>query len=325
MFDLQTTPQQQSLPRLVPYFTSAFVWGREWLLDRVTGEQTAGHNRQALIGAVQAGGQVALPNAGEPGSSPDPAAALKLSLDQLQTAAVSPGGLRVDYSALRDSPAYADLLAQVMPRLKRFDPALLSDEPTKRAFWINLYNALVVVAVVEQGIETSVTEGWLGLVRFFRRPLVVVGEQRLSLDDIEHGILRANRGAIWLPGPHFEPNDPRLAWVLPLDPRVHFALNCGARSCPPIRIYAADRLDGQLDLATRSFAESTTELGPSPGELTVSRLFKWYGKDFGGRAGVEATLRRYLPEDERRSVLESGRPRLRYAEYDWRLNAGRFQ
>jgi hypothetical protein len=254
-------------------------------------------------------------------TAPDPAAALKRELQALLAAAADADGRRVDYDALRDDPAFAHLRAEHMPYLAAYDPAGLPDEASRRAFWINLYNALVMVAVVEQGIETSVTEGLLGQLRFFRRPIAVVGGQRLSLDDIEHGILRANRGAIWLPGPQFGTADPRRAWVLPLDPRLHFALNCGARSCPPIRAYTAEALDGQLDLAARSFVGSTTEPGPGPDALTVSRLFKWYGRDFGGRAGVVETLRRYLPNDARRERLVGGRPRLRFGDYDWRLNA----
>jgi hypothetical protein len=250
----------------------------------------------------------------------DPASTLKRELQQLMAATFDPDGLRVDYAALRDDPTFAGLRAGRMPLLAGYDPACLPDEAARRAFWINLYNALVMVSIVEQGVETSVTEGWLGVVRFFRRPLVTVGGHRLSLDDIEHGILRANRGPIWLPKASFRPGDPRRAWVLPLDPRLHFALNCGARSCPPIRAYTAEALDSQLDLAARSFIESTTERGPGPDELTVSRLFKWYGRDFGGRAGIVAVLRRYLPEDGRRAVLESGRASLRYGAYDWRLN-----
>jgi hypothetical protein len=91
--------------------------------------------------------------------------------------------------------------------------------------------------------------------------------------------------------------------VRPPDVRVHFALNCASRSCTPIGVYSADQIDAQLELATRSFIVSDTSLDRRQHTLTVSRIFRWFAGDFGGRAGVRAFLLRYLPEDERREWL----------------------
>jgi hypothetical protein len=184
------------------------------------------------------------------------------------------------------------------------DLSTLVSRDARLAFWINLYNALVIDAVVAFGIGRSVSEGWAGHLAFFRRAAYVVSGFRFSCDDIEHGILRGNRGHPFIPGPQFDPSDTRMAFMVrPPDVRVHFALNCASRSCTPIGVYSADQIDAQLELATRSFIVSDTSLDRRQHTLTVSRIFRWFAGDFGGRAGVRAFLLRYLPEDERREWL----------------------
>jgi hypothetical protein len=169
-----------------------------------------------------------------------------------------------------------------------------------------------------------VGEGRLGLLTFFRRAAYLVGEQRMSLDDIEHGILRGNRGHPFLPGPQFASRDARLAWVLPLDARLHFALNCASRSCPPIRVYTAEKLDAQLAMAANSFVDSDLRLEPGVRTMFLSSIFKWFLKDFGGRSGIAAFLLAHLPADERREWVINNRDKLRfkYEPYDWGLNIG---
>ena len=92
-----------------------------------------------------------------------------------------------------------------------------------------------------------------------------------------------------------------------MNPRIHFALNCAAASCPPIAAYDPDRLDGQLDLATRGYLAAT--VGRRDGRLVVPRVFLWFMGDFGGPAGV----RRFLVHHG----VELGSGRLRYAAWDW--------
>ena len=96
-------------------------------------------------------------------------------------------------------------------------------QDARLAFWINLYNALVVHSVLESGVEDSVREQE----GFFDRYAYRVGGLTFTPNDIEHGVLR---------GAKFEPGDARAAHVAPrLDPRLHFALNCASAGCPPIR------------------------------------------------------------------------------------------
>ncbi len=208
--------------------------------------------------------------------------------------------------------------------LRGIDLRELATREQRLAFWINLYNALVIDAVIAFGVRDSVGEGHAGRLRFFRRAAYAVGGFRLSCDDIEHGILRGNRGHPYIPGPQFGPSDARRASVIaPPDVRCHFALNCGSRSCPPIGVYDPERVDSQLDVATRHFVGMEIIVDCARNTVRVSQLFRWFATDFGGRLGVIGFLLRYLPEGEERQWLAArqGQVRLAYRPYDWGLNA----
>ena len=244
-------------------------------------------------------------------------------LDRIKADAMDAQGVHVNYIAIRDHPAYFEFRKKLSPSLRGFDPASLESEAERIAFWINLYHVLVLDAIISFGVKRSVAEGWLGLLSFFRRAAYIVGGYRLSLNDIEHGILRGNAGHPLTPGPHFASPDTRRAWVVHNpDPRIHFALNCASHSCPPIRIYSAENLDAQLDLATRSFLDANVKINPTRKILAVSSIFRWYARDFGGREGVISFLLNHLPSDEHRAWLSvyRGSVRINYVPYDWSLN-----
>jgi len=252
----------------------------------------------------------------------DPAAGLKKALDEVKIAALDETGLHVDYTRLRTSPAYTAYRLKTF-QLHAFDPASLPSDKARTAFWINLYNALVMDAVIAFGVQRSVVEGRLGMLAFFRRAAYNVAGLRVSLDDIEQGILRGNRGHPFLPGLHFTSKNPRLSWALPLDPRVHFALNCASRSCPPIQVYTAEKLDIQLELATHNFVNSNVKLDSGCQVLVLSSIFRWFENDFGGRTGLITFLCDHLPSDVRHTCLSQNRNtlRLKYEPYDWSLNS----
>lgn len=248
--------------------------------------------------------------------SPDLAAELRYAMDKLKAAAVDQDGMLVDYTWLRVSPAYAAYRERCSTLLQTYNPAKLPTEEARRAFWINLYNSLTLDAVIRFGIKRSVSEGRLGLLSFFRRASYIVNGLRISLDDIEHGILRGNQGHPYLPGPHFASDNPRLGWVLPLDPRIHFALNCASRSCPPIRSYSAEKLDTQLDLATGNFINATAEVHSEEERVYLSQIFRWFEQDFSGRESMIDFVLRYLPG----SRAEWRTMQICFTPYDWRLN-----
>lgn len=250
----------------------------------------------------------------------DPAAELVDLLHELLSSGLADHAENVDYAALRASALYDDF-RHCTAKLRDFDPSILPDWNSRLAFWINLYNTLVLDGVIALGVQRSVMERYAGMT-FFRQAAYMVGGQRMSCDDIEHGILRANRGHPLFPGKHFGKSDPRLKWVIkPFDARVHFSLNCASRSCPPIRAYSQN-LDSQLELATRSFLTADVQILPEEHVLHLSSIFKWFAVDFGGREGIIEFILSHLSDAAERLWLSKARGRvsLRYKPYDWTLN-----
>jgi len=179
----------------------------------------------------------------------------------------------------------------------------------------------VIHGVIELGLQKSVKEvNW-----FFDRITYEIGGYRFSLNDMEHGILRGNRRPPYRLFKPFQKEDPRLEFaVVPMDPRIHFALVCGARSCPPIGFYEAIQIDFQLELAAASFINSPQVKILSPEKIVLlSKIFKWYKTDFGGNdQALMNTLLIYLDGGEKKDFLKQNRSRvhLRYQPYDWSLN-----
>lgn len=197
---------------------------------------------------------------------------------------------RVRYGAWKadaqDKRALADFLAQTNGvRLE----SLSIDE--QKAFWINLYNALTLHAVLERYPVKSVNVkayGELSVATFWDTPYNVAGG-RYSLNQIEHDILR----------PRYN------------DPRIHFAINCASVGCPLLlsTAWRAEGLDKQLDEATRVYLQSPTGLVREGERVKLSEIFKWYEPDFGDVADF---ISRYVPEAKAATYG--------YLEYDWNLN-----
>jgi hypothetical protein len=243
---------------------------------------------------------------------------------RLKAAAIREDGLAVDYARLKAGDVYAEYRSCAQ-QLQYFDPNTLSAQEEKLAFWINLYNALIVDAVIQFGVKSSVTEA----PGFFWRAAYAIGGRRYAAFDIEYGILRANAGHPGIPGPQFGGRDPRRRYALPeLDPRIHFALVCAAHSCPPISVYDPGRIDAQLDLAARSFVNGGGVTVDVPaGEVALSKIFQWYAPDFGARPlalGDKKPLldyvAPYLVDEAQRGFVLGGRAQARFLPYDWSLN-----
>lgn len=221
---------------------------------------------------------------------------------------------RVSYARLAASDAFAaaERAARALAGA-RLDG--LTGRGERLAFWINVYNALVLHGIVRLGVRSSVRRIW----NFFGRVSYRVGGFLLSLDDIEHGLLRDNRRRPLPPLRPFGAGDPRRALaVTPPDPRFHFAITCGAASCPPVSVYRAVAIDAQLDLAARNFVNQ--EIVLADGRLACSRLFKWYRADFEAAGGLTPFLLRHLDEGPARQALLAGAaPCGTFRPYRWTL------
>jgi hypothetical protein len=254
--------------------------------------------------------------------SDDLADEMKAVLNSILQKGTSDSGRIVDYSKIKTLPEYA-AYQQLADQLASFNLSQLKTREEKLAFWINLYNALVIDAVIRENVKESVTESQLGVLAFFQNAAYWINNQRFSLDDIEHGVLRANQGFPYFPGKQFSSSDPRQEAVIhPMDPRIHFALNCASISCPPIAFYSAGQIDSQLNLASRSFVQQDLKIDPKRNTILISRIFSWYRTDFGGKAGILHFLVDHLDDLDTISWINSNRNKVRiqHKEYDWRLN-----
>lgn len=221
----------------------------------------------------------------------------------------APDGVnRVDYRAFRSKDHEA--LQHYVARLEKIDPTNL-DRPEQMAFWINLYNAKTIDIILghypvrsirEISLETSLLsflKTSVGAGGPWKAEVVTVNGHALSLDNIEHDILRP----------------------LYKDPRVHYAVNCASYGCPNLQTaaFTGATMDQRLDQGARAFINHPRGLKAEGGRVMASSIYNWFQSDFGGSAaGVLDHARRYANANLK-SALE-GKTSIDAFDYDWRLN-----
>ena len=256
-----------------------------------------------------------------PGEAGDPRAVEKImnAMQLLKDEFFSEDHRRVNYPAMRHSSHY-QAYVHLSSLLCNYHLGLIKEQHEKQAFWINLYNAIVIHGIVELHIENTVME----YSDFFRKLIYEIGGEGYSPDHIEHGILRANARPPNRLAPVLKPFDSRKQHSLAkVDPRIHFALVRGSRSSAPIDFYRAEEVDEQLELAAVNFVNSSEVVVlPASGKVMLSQIFKWYAKDFGGPDKVIEFIGTRLTDSEKKSYLldRANRPTLEYLHYDWQLN-----
>ncbi len=186
----------------------------------------------------------------------------------------------------------------------------LPNDNSRKTFWLNIYNAYYQL-LASQNLKPP---------KIFSEKAIRFADAAFSLDEVEHGILRRYRSKYSVGYlPQFFPKKiiKQLA-VEKIDFRIHFALNCGAKSCPPIAFYNYEHIDAQLGMATRSFLESETDVEEENNTVYVSKIMQWFKGDFGGKKGVRKMLNQYLEKD-------FSRYKLKYKAYDWSEDLRNFQ
>lgn len=183
--------------------------------------------------------------------------------------------------------------------LARLDEELNSDS-AKKVFWINLYNAWFQILVAQSEKPKNL---------FTSFPFQFANFE-ITLDEIEHGILRKLK-------PHPSTGIPKkyndVVKQLALqveDNRIHFALNCGLKSCPPISFYNIERVDEQLDLATLAYLEQETTYHIAQNHVETNELLHWYMDDFDGESGLLKLLEGY------NLIPEGSHPKLTFKTFD---------
>jgi Protein of unknown function, DUF547 len=185
----------------------------------------------------------------------------------------------------------------------------LTNDNSKKAFWLNIYNAYVQLLLKENPGKYK-KRG-----QFFGDKQIIIARQKLSLDKIEHGIIRHSK-IKWSLG-HLNklfPGDfEKKARVNKVDYRIHFALNCGAKSCPPIAYYDADKIDKQLDLATKTYLKSEVIYDVQKNTVSLPAIMSWFRRDFGSKKKMKKMLR------EMQIIHGDADPKIHFKKYDWTL------
>ena len=214
-------------------------------------------------------------------------------------------GSRFDYEGLKGHPEDFDTY---LAALATVDLSKLSRDELL-ALLINAYNAYTLQSI----LQTLTPEHPHGVASIrdipevFARQTHVIGGYRLSLDNLEHGLIR----------PLFK------------DPRAHFVVNCASLSCAPLPTQAlsGSTLDSQLEYAARRTLSSPGYVRVDKDRLMVTKLLDWYGADFvtAGYHGAEKTLPQYIRKYASQEVARwidahGGNPSVGFLDYDWSLN-----
>lgn len=204
--------------------------------------------------------------------------------DELLSRFVSTGGL-VNYKGLKKQ---AESLNAYLETLKATNPSSLNRKEAL-AFWINAYNAFTLKLIIDNYPLKSITD--LDNGKPWDRKWIDINGKNYSLNQIENEIIR----------PQFK------------EPRIHFAVNCAAKSCPALlnRAWTAENLENKLEEQTRKFINNSKYNSIAPNQLAISRIFDWYSDDFGD---IRQFIDAYHPADISDDATIS------YLEYDWSLN-----
>lgn len=190
----------------------------------------------------------------------------------------------VDYRGLKNAEADLDRYLDYL----KSNPAASLSRDERLAFWINAYNAFTLKLIVSNYPVASITD--LDGGKPWDKTWINIGDKSYSLNQIENKIIR----------PEFN------------DARIHFAVNCAAKSCPPLAntAFTALNLESLLERRTRAFINNPSFTKISAKGISVSKIFEWYAEDFG-------ILRDYIAK-----YYDGGLPKanIGYLEYDWTLN-----
>ncbi len=225
--------------------------------------------------------------------------------DELLQQYAKEGGSKFDYAGLKSEEAKLD---GYLERLAGVDLSSLSGNELL-ALFINAYNAYTVKTILDKVSPdgTYQVESIRDISDVFDLEDHVVGGFRLSLNNMEHNILRP----------------------LYKDPRIHFAVNCASASCPPlpVRAFDGDTVEDQLEETARSVLSSPDYIRVEDDRLVVTRIMDWYGSDFvtsdykGAEDDLPAFIRKYTREEVRQWIdSQTASPGVKFMDYDWSLN-----
>jgi len=203
---------------------------------------------------------------------------------------------KVNYSGLKKAEATLDTYLAILAKVD--SKSLPRDE--QFAFYANAYNAWTIKLILGgyPGVESIKDLGNL-FKSPWKKEIASIDGKLMTLDHIEHNILR----------PRF------------MDPRVHFAINCAAKSCPPLsdKPFTGETLDQQLEQLASAFVNDSANNYLKGNTLYVSSIFKWFKSDF--KAGILDFFLKYSKDDlNARLKMIKKNVKIKYLDYDWSLN-----
>jgi len=207
-----------------------------------------------------------------------------MAWDQLLLLNVSNDG-KVDYKGfVRDK----FLFDQYFNSLSTNYPTESSENEEKLAYWVNLYNAIVMKMIIDQYPINSIND----LTDPWKKKVITINGKKYSLDDIEHKVLRKMN-----------------------EPRVHFVLNCAATSSPKLwnRAYTKRNIMQALEERTIEYINDPSKNDITRGHARISKVFEWYSKDFDN-----GNIRSYINKYAKTKINAS--LDIKYLEYNWSLN-----
>jgi len=239
------------------------------------------------------------------------------SLQKVFDRAVGSDG-NVNLSTAAQDPEYERFEEEIC-ELQNVDLTKM-DLNTKTAFVINVYNLMIKYAQIKVGVPSTN----LQRVAFFNSVSMNIGGEVFSFHELEHGILRGNALPPYAFRKVFSPVDKRLRLsVEKVDPRIHFGLNCGARSCPPVKKFSATDLNEELRIVSLAFCEADDNVmvDESSHSLTCNTIFKWYMNDFAPSiAQFPQALLKYLKgvkKETLQKMIKKGNIKVKFYTYDW--------
>lgn len=203
------------------------------------------------------------------------------------------------------------------------------DDNTKTAFIINVYNLMIKYSRTKYQPRKDSSAQRAG---YFTKVLTNIGNELFSFQDLENGILRANALPPYALKAVFQAGDERVRHIVKkVDPRLHFALNCGAKSCPPVKKFSARDIQEELRIVALAFCEQedNVQIDVEANELHLNMIFKWYRPDFASNiSGLPKALLPYLLNDRKESLQtmidKNVKIKIKFNTYDWSSNISRF-
>lgn len=229
---------------------------------------------------------------------------------------------KTNYLAASEDPEFA-VFEESASELQKFSLSEM-DEKTRLAFVINLYNLLTLHAFTKVGVPAA----GMDRTEFFDFVGYTLGGLFYSFNALENGILRSNKNPPYHLQKTIRSNDPRAGAVLSTcNPALHACISCGASSCPPIKTFTAEAIDEEMRIAAQAFFEldENCKINVEANTITVTKIVAWYQKDFGtdmvsALRTVQGWLRGQKAKDAE-TVLNSPKPIINFAEYDWSTDA----